>query len=107
MLRDSSHLNLDQIRQFIDILGKIRQFLGLRVLDNKYTSHQQTKSLVSLVQALRYYSTVIYCTILYCTVLYCIVLYCTELRGPRLVRGSMGRWVLHIERVISVLSSFI
>ena len=35
MLRDSSHLNLDQIRQFIDILGKIRQFLGLRVLGNK------------------------------------------------------------------------
>ena len=35
MLRDSTHLNLDQIRQFIDILGKIRQFLGLRVLGNK------------------------------------------------------------------------
>ena len=94
MLRDSTHLNLDQIRQFIYILGEIRQFLALRVLGNKYTSHQQTKSLVSLVQALRYYSTVIYCTILYCTVLYCIVLYCTELREPRLGRGSMGRWVL-------------
>ena len=79
MLRDSSHLNLDQIRQFIDILGEIRQFLALRVLGNKYTSHQQTKSLVSLVQALRYYSTVIYCTILYCTVLYYTVLYCTVL----------------------------
>ena len=83
MLRDSTHLNLDQIRQFIDILGKICQFLGLRVLGNKYTSHQQTKSLVSLVQALRYYSTVIL-TVLYCTVLYYTVLYCTVLNsvGP-------------------------
>ena len=66
MLRDSTHLNLDQIRQFIDILGEIRQFLALRVLGNKYTSHQQTKSLVSLVQSLSYYSTVIL-TVLYCT----------------------------------------